>query len=61
MIYNVALISVVQQNELVIHVHISSIFQILFPYRSLRGFPGGASGREHACQCRRRKRPGFSP
>ena len=25
------------------------------------GFPGGASGKEPACQCRRRKRRGFSP
>ena len=24
-------------------------------------FPGGASGKELACQCRRCKRPGFSP
>ena len=27
----------------------------------LRGFPGGASGKEPACQCRRRKRHGFDP
>ena len=25
------------------------------------GFPGGASGKEHTCQCRRRKRHGFDP
>ena len=25
------------------------------------GFPGGASGREPICQCRRHKRPGFGP
>ena len=25
------------------------------------GFPGGASGIEPACQCRRHKRPGFDP
>ena len=24
-------------------------------------FPGGTSGKEHACQCRRHKRHGFSP
>ena len=24
------------------------------------GFPGGASGKEAACQCRRLKRPGFN-
>ena len=27
----------------------------------LRGFPGGASGKEPTCQCRRHKRPGFDP
>ena len=26
-----------------------------------RGFPGGASGKEPACQCRRRERCGFDP
>ena len=25
------------------------------------GFPGGASGKESTCQCRRLKRPGFDP
>ena len=25
------------------------------------GFPGGTSGKEPACQCRRYKRPGFYP
>ena len=25
------------------------------------GFPGGASGKEPACQCRRHKRRGFNP
>ena len=29
--------------------------------QSLRGFPGGASGKEPACQCRRRKRYRFDP
>ena len=33
MIYNVVLISGVQQSESVIHIHISILFQILFPYR----------------------------
>jgi len=27
----------------------------------LRGFPGDASGKESACQCRRGKRSGFDP
>ena len=26
-----------------------------------KGFPGGISGKEPACQCRRRKRNGFNP
>ena len=26
-----------------------------------RGFPGGASGKEATCQCRRHKRRGFNP
>ena len=29
--------------------------------QSRRGFPGGASGKELACQCRRHKRHGFDP
>ena len=29
--------------------------------RYLTGFPGGASGEEPACQCRRHKRLGFYP
>ena len=31
------------------------------PTELLRGFPGGASGKEPACQCRRHKRRGFNP
>ena len=27
----------------------------------LNSFPGGASGKQSACQCRRYKRPGFNP
>ena len=30
--------------------------KIELPYDTARGFPGGASGKEHACQCRRHKR-----
>ena len=29
--------------------------------KSLLGFPGGTSGKEPACQCRRHKRRGFDP
>ena len=36
LIYNVVLVSGVQQSESVIHIHISTLFQILFPYRSLQ-------------------------
>ena len=25
------------------------------------GLPGGTSGKEHACKCRRQRRPGFHP
>jgi len=27
----------------------------------MRGFPGGTSGKEPTCQCRRRKKCGFDP
>ena len=27
----------------------------------IEGFPAGASGKEHACQCKRHKRHGFNP
>ena len=37
----------------------SLLFSMLF--RFVYGFPGGASGQELACQCRRPKRQGFSP
>ena len=39
------------------------IFRIAFPKRNLQngGFPGGASRKEVACQCRRRKRREFDP
>ena len=30
-------------------------------YLNTRGFPGGANGKEPACQCRRHKRHGFNP
>ena len=35
-IYNVALVSAVQQSKSVIHIHISTLFQSLFPYRPLQ-------------------------
>ena len=31
------------------------------PFMESSGFPGGASGKESTCQCRRRKRCGFNP
>ena len=44
------------------------VFQRLYGGRNLvqcicvpEGFPGGASGKEPTCQCRRHKRPRFSP
>ena len=36
LIYNVVLLLGVQQSESVIHIHISTLFQILFPYRPLQ-------------------------
>ena len=36
LIYNVGLVSAVQQSESVIHIHISTLLQTLFPYRSLQ-------------------------
>ena len=36
MIYNVVLVSGEQQNDLVIHIHIALLFQILFPFRLLQ-------------------------
>ena len=31
------------------------------PFTVQKGFPGGTSGKEPACQCRRHKRQGFNP
>ena len=36
MIYNVALVSGVQQSDSVIHIYVFILFQILFPYRLLQ-------------------------
>ena len=33
----------------------------LAPMMSILGFPGGTSGKELSCQCRRHKRHGFNP
>ena len=33
----------------------------LLSFRKWMGFPGGASGTEPACQCRRHKKQGFNP
>ena len=33
----------------------------LSSFMMLCGFPGSASGKEHACQCRRHKKHGFDP
>ena len=39
------------------------VVRILFapPLLYIRAFPGGASGKEPACQCRRHKKHGFKP
>ena len=36
MIYNVVLVSGVEQSDSVLHIHITILFQILFPYRLLQ-------------------------
>ena len=36
LIYTVVLVSGVRQGESLVHIHISILFQILFPYRSLQ-------------------------
>ena len=36
MINNVVLVSGVQQSDLVIHIHVSILFQILFPFKLLQ-------------------------
>ena len=41
--------------------HIDTCFFSLLKHIADLGFPGGASGKEAACQCRRRKRHGFYP
>ena len=38
--------------------HVSTVCSLLW---LSRGFPGGASGKEPACHCRRQKRYGFNP
>ena len=39
----------------------SMSFLILLSCMCIQGFPGGASGKEPDCQCRRHKRLGFDP
>ena len=36
LIYNVVLVSGIQQSESVLHIHLSSLFKILFPYMPLQ-------------------------
>ena len=36
LIYNVVLVSGIQQSDSVLHIHMSILFQILFPYRLLQ-------------------------
>ena len=40
----------------VLHISRNRTSLVFLPY-----FPGGASGKEPTCQCRRPKRPGFNP
>ena len=41
--------------------HLTDKFMYSFLPSSFRGFPGGTSGKQPACQRRRHKRPGFNP
>ena len=50
-------VSTILISTLVTPLHFNSLTII---YNFL-GFPGGTSGKEHACQCRRHKRLGFDP
>ena len=40
---------------------VGKVMSLLFNMLSFGAFPGGASGKEPACQCRRHKRCGFNP
>ena len=37
------------------------MIDVLGNFSRVRGFPGGATGKEPACPCRRQKRHGFDP
>ena len=57
------LFSGIQQSDSVIYINIyiyiyTHIHSFLYIYK---GFPGGASGKELACQCRRCERHEFNP
>ena len=41
--------------------YIESDTTVTFTFMCYMGFPGGASGKEPACQCRRHERRGFDP
>ena len=47
----------ISENDCLEHVNVPSFDS---PH-SLLGFPGGTSGKEIACQCRRHRRHGFDP
>ena len=44
-----------------LHSFVYSALKAVLHKRRLRAFPGGASGKESTCQCRRRKRQRFDP
>ena len=52
------------ENKSIILFPRDKIIMIMFSwhmYKVILGFPGGASGKETDCQCRRHKRRGFYP
>ena len=57
---------VINHTYIYIHTHIYiyiyiHIYVHTHTHTRIRGFPGGTSGKELACQCRRHKRHGFHP
>ena len=42
MIKNIVIVSGVQQNDSVIHIHVSFFFQIIFPFRMLHNIEGSS-------------------
>ena len=46
--------------RIIVNTHVNVFCFVAVP-STILGFPGGASHKEHTCQCKRHKRHGFSP